>query len=75
MEDTVKYKDDSKQLEPLALQKVKYKKIVVCPCCSHCFDPRIYYKNDLKNKKVDIMNDASCNTTVKLKSKKDGCNN
>ena len=44
MEDTAKYKDDSKQLEPLTFQKVRYKKSVVCPCCSHSFDPRTYKK-------------------------------
>ena len=75
MDDTTKYKDDSKQLEALTFQKVRYKKRVICPCCNHSFDPRNIYENNIKNKKPIIIDDASGNTTVKLKSKKDGCNN
>ena len=75
MNDAAKYKDESKQLEPLTVEKVRYKKSVICPCCSHSFNPRKPYENTIKNKKSDIINDASCNTTVKVKSKKDGCNN
>ena len=75
MDDTTKYKDESKQLEPLTFQKVRHKKSVVCPCCNHSFDPRNFYEKIIKNKKSNIINDASGNTTVKLKSKKDGCNN
>jgi hypothetical protein len=75
MNNTAKYKDEPKQLEPLTVEKVRYKKSVICPCCSHSFNPRKHYENNIKNKNSDIINDASCNTTVKVKSKKDGCNN
>ena len=52
MDDTIKYKDESKQLETLTFQKVRYKKSVICPGCHHSFDPRKLYEKNMKNLEI-----------------------
>jgi hypothetical protein len=75
MNDTTKYKDESQVRNDMIFEKVRCRKTVICPCCNHSFDPKNINQNNIKNKKSNNINDASCNTIVKVKSKKDGCNN
>ena len=63
MDDTTKYKDDSKADDTVIFEKTRNNTIITRPNCNHKFESRNSpLENNRKNKQSSNINDASGNT-------------
>ena len=61
MDDTTKYKDNSKANDTVIFEKTRTTTIIACPNCNHMFESRNSPLEKNRKKKSSNINDASAN--------------